>query len=293
MGKMVDFKCKYASYMGIDQAFAASLNLTLPDMYHRGADMAVYAKGVKERNGMLYCKLPFDTAVEGEALGAVLKYDESPLGPRKDGNLIKDAREILSLPQLDPSKGRIAEIFKACEQLQEKGEKVVIEIRGIFDIVNTLMDIQNMMMLWVMDQDSARKICSKIRKDLVLYFSAAKAHCDLFFYSDASGGLNVVGPKMGKQIVEWFSYPLMEELGEVLKGGPALQMCPKTAFMLLGCDKAEFRRYEIEGNRPRGEIYFELPDSIQFLGQSCNRELNKEVKGHIDYLKILRRESLK
>lgn len=288
MGKMVDFKCEYANYTGIDKEFVSSLGLALPDMYHRGEDMAVYAKAIKEKDGTLYCKLPFDTAVEGEALGAVLKYDESPLGPRKDGDFIKDAKAILDLPELDPSKGRIAEIFKACDQLRAEGEKVVIEIRGLFDIFNTLMDIQNMMMLWVMEPDTTRKICDKIRKDLVLYFSAAKEHCDLFFYSDASGGINVVGPRMGKQIVKWFSYPMMKDLEEVLKDGPALQMCPKTAFMLLGCEKAQFRRYEIEENKPRAEVYFDLPDSIRFLGQSCNRELSKEVKGHIDYLEIVK-----
>ena len=48
MGKMVDFKCEYASYTGIDKDFVASLGLALPDMYHSAEAMAVYAKAVKE-----------------------------------------------------------------------------------------------------------------------------------------------------------------------------------------------------------------------------------------------------
>ncbi len=287
MGKMVDFKCEYASYTGIDKDFVASLGLALPDMYHSAEAMAVYAKAVKERDGASYCKLPFDTAVEGEALGAVLKYDESPLGPRKDGDTVSDPKEILELPCLDPGKGRIAEILKACDRLRGQGEKVVLEIRGLFDIFNTLLDIQNVMMLWVMEPDTAQKICDKIRGDLVTYASAAKDHCDLFFFSDASGGLNVVGPRMGKQIVKWFSYPLMKDLEEALKGGPAFQMCPKTSFMLLGCDKAEFVRWETNPGKTRAEVYFDLPDHIRFLGQSCNREMDKMVSGHIDYLRLL------
>lgn len=169
MAKLKDFKCRYADYSGIDRKFVASLGLALPDLYKNSSDMAVYAKAVKERDESIYCKLPFDTSVEGEALGAVLKYDESPLGPRKDGDMIQDPKDILNLPQLNPEEGRIAEIFKACDQLRSEGEKVVLEVRGLFDTANTLLDIQKFLMLWAMEPNTMQKICDKIRTDLITY----------------------------------------------------------------------------------------------------------------------------
>lgn len=287
MAKIKDFKCKYADYKGIDKAFVASLGLSIPQLYQNSKDMAAYAKAVKERDGSIYCKLPFDTAVEGEALGAVLKYDESPLGPRKDGDMLQDPKEILNLPDLNPKEGRIAEIFKACDQLRAEGEKVVLEIRGLFDIANTLLDIQKFLMIWAMEPDTMQKICDKIKKDLVIYITAAKEHCDLLFYSDASGGVNVIGPRLAKQLVSMFTESFMKELQQVLRDGPALQMCPKTAFMLIGCGKAQYQRHETGDKQTYAEICFDLPEEIRFLGQRCNRMLNKPVKGHIDYLKLL------
>lgn len=287
MAKLKDFKCRYADYSGIDRKFVASLGLALPDLYKNSSDMAVYAKAVKERDESIYCKLPFDTSVEGEALGAVLKYDESPLGPRKDGDLIQDPKDILNLPQLNPEEGRIAEIFKACDQLRSEGEKVVLEVRGLFDTANTLLDIQKFLMLWAMEPNTMQKICDKIRTDLITYITAAEEHCDLLFYSDASGGINVIGPRLAKQLVAWFTEPFMKELEQILQKGPALQMCPKTAFMLIGSKKAEYRRYETGDRKTYAELCFELPEKIRFLGQRCSRTLNKPVKGHIDYLELL------
>lgn len=285
MGKLVDFKCEYANYTGIDKSFVASLGLKLPEMYQNAADMASYAKAVRQRDQGLYCKLPFDTAVEAENLGSILKYDDSPLGPRKDGDAIQDAKDILDLPKLDPTKGRMAEILKACDLLRAEGETVLIEIRGLFDIMNALVDIQKILMVWAMEPDMMQKICDKIREDLVIYFKAAKDHCDLLFYSDASGGINVIGPRCGKQLVKWFTYPLMKDLLDALEGGPALQVCPKVAFMLTGCDKAVWKRYEVE-EQPYMNACLTLPNEIRFLGQRCSRNLAKNATRHIDYFEL-------
>lgn len=287
MAKIKDFKCQYADYRGIDRELADSLGLKLPDLYKNSSDMAAYAKAIKERDGNIYCQLPFDTSVEGEALGAVLKYDESPLGPRKDGDLLQDPKEMLNLPQLDPSQGRIAEILKACDTLRAEGEKVLLEIRGLFDTANTLMDIQKFLMLWAMEPDVMQRICDKIRTDLVIYMTEAEKHCDLLLYSDASGGVSVIGPRLAKQLVTWFTEPLMKELQQLLADGPALNMCPKTAFMLTGCGKAEYRRYETGSRQSYAEACFDLPKEIRLLGQRCSKTLNKPVKGHIDYLALL------
>lgn len=287
MKKLKDFKCPYADYSGMDPELAASLNLTIPELYQNSRDMAVYAKAVRKREGTIYCKVPFDTSAEGEALGAILKYDRSPLGPRKDGDTLQDPREILELPQLDPGKGRISEILRACDVLRAEGEAAAVEVRGLFDIANTLLDIQKFLMLWVTGPDTMQKICDKIRADLIRYVAEAKKHCDLLFYSDASGGINVIGPRLAKQLVTWFTEPLMKDLQQVLEGGPALQMCPKTAFMLVGAKKAEYRRYETGERKTYAEICLNPPEGIRFLGQRCNRNLSKGVKGHMDYLALL------
>lgn len=284
--KIKDFKCNYSDYTGIQKDFINTIDLALPDMYLNGEDMAAYAIAIRKKEGRSYCKLPFDTAVEGEALGAVLKYDDSPLGPRKDGDLINNIPDILQLPAIDPKRGRMHEILKACDLLRGKGEIVTLEIRGLFDTLNSITDIQKVMMTWVMDADLMKQICDKIRADIIAWFTEAKNHCDLLLYSDSSGGVNVIGPRMAKQLVEWFTYPLMTELNKILQDGPLLFMCPKTAFMLVGADKAEFCKIET-GVIKYIDFSIKPPNnSIRFLGNKCTKKLDDTAIGHVHYLNL-------
>lgn len=286
MGKLVDYKCRYADFRGTDSEILDRLGLKRPDVFMKSADMAAYAGALREKTGAPYCKLPFDTFVEGEAMGAQLVYDDSISGPRKGEDVVKDPKDILDLPVLDPAKGRVPEIFSACDQLRTGGDRTIIEVRGLFDIMNSLTDIQGVMMLWIREPDTMKAICDRIREGLVKYMSAACQHSDMMFYSDASGGINVIGPRFGKQMVEWFTYPLMKELQGVLKDGHRLQMYPKTSFMLTGCDKAKF----VDIPAPEAASYAEscmmLPEDIQFLGQRCNREFATEPGDTITYMEL-------
>lgn len=285
MKKIKDFKCSYANYTGIRKEFVNSIGLKLPEMYRDGREMAVYACAVRKEEGKSYCKLPFDTAVEAEAIGAVLKYDDSPLGPRKDRDLISEPKEILDLPEIDPAKGRMAEIIKACDILRQEGEVVVVEVRGLFDTLNGLIDIQKIMMTWVMEPNVMQQICDKIRNDIVKWLVAVKDHCDLLTYSDSSGGVNVIGPRLAKQMVEWFTYPLMKEIENILDEENAVWLCPKVAFMLIGTGRAEFKHYET-GEGTYIDLSRKLPANIHFLGQKCNKSLDCKVKNHISYLEL-------
>ena len=286
MGKLVDYECKYVKFYGIDRDILKSLNLDPSDVYRSGEAMAAYADEVRKKTEAAYCKLPFDTFVEGEALGAELIYDGSINGPRKGEDLIKDPHKLLELPLLGPDCGRIPEIFKAADILRADGIKTVIEVRGLFDILNSLTDIQKVMMLWMKEPDVMQQICDRIREGLLEYVKAARDHCDLLFYSDASGGINVIGPRMGKKLVEWFTYPLMKDLQELLKDGPKLQMCPKTSFMLTGCGKAHFADIPAPPAETYAESCMALPAEVQFFGQRCSRELSKPGSGTISYLKL-------
>lgn len=286
MGKLVDYKCRYADFQGMDAELMKQLSIKVPDVFRNAVEMSIYAEALMEKTGVPYCKLPFDTFAEGEAMGAQLIYDDSLNGPRKGADLIKDPHELLQLPLLDPGKGRIPEIFKACDYIRTHGSKTIIEVRGLFDVLNSLADIQNVMMLWIKEPEVMQEICGRIQEGLLNYIREARRHCDMLFYSDASGGLNVIGPRFGKQMVEWFTYPFMKDLQEMLSKGPKLQMCPKTSLMLAGCDKAYF----VEIPAPPADTYAEscmaLPDSVQFIGQRCSRDFAKDRSDTIMYMEL-------
>jgi uroporphyrinogen-III decarboxylase len=284
MPKLIDFKCQYADFRGVTPEYAETLGVKLPDLYLNAEDMATLAMEIKKERNSSFCKLPFDTCVEAENLGAVIQYDESPLGPRKLRDLLSDTEEVLNLPAIDPTKGRMAEILRACKLLTDKGETVALGIRGFFDILNSLMDIQKVFMTAAMKPDVMVQVCEKIRRDLLTYFLAAeKAGCSLFFYSDSTGGLNIIGPRYGKKMVEWFTYPLIKELSEVLSSESLLHLCPKIAFMLAGSGKADWKQEETHGEKDFLEAYRANPN-IKITGQRCNRNLNDRVGSRVYHL---------
>ncbi|MGI6766231.1 MAG: hypothetical protein ACOX4R_03315 [Lentihominibacter sp.] len=286
MAKIRDYNCLYSTYSGIDKEFVKALGLKMPDFYSRAAGLAKYSAAVKEKNDDAFCKLPFDTFLAGEALGVPMVYDESPVGLRKREDLITNPEEILKLDKIDPSKGRLAETINACDILREQGEFVVFEIRGLFDTLNSLLDIQNVMLFWLTQQEKMQEVCDFLKENLMIELNAAKDHCDMFFYSDASGGVNIIGPKMGKMLVEWFTYPFLKDVAKTLNPGQKMQMCPKTAFMLLGTETGEYAKADAEGTT-YFEKYNRLPDNIQFLGEKCNRDLSDTCKGQVNYINLL------
>ncbi len=286
MGKLVDYKCEYVNYRGFSADYVSSLGLDMPGIFTEAAQMAAYAKAEKSRLGEQVVKLPFDTFAIGEALGAAIIKDSSPLGIRKEKSIISDIEEIVALPEICLENSRISEIFKACDILRNSGEKVALQIRGLSDTLNSFMEVQDIMMAMLKKPEEMQKACDKIRKDIIAYADEAQKHCDIMFYEDSSGGINIIGPKLARKTVEWFTYPLIKELESMLCGSMKLAICPKTAFMLTGCDRADFTDYEAASGGTYYDICFNLPEDIKLLGQICNRRLNEKWDGPISYIRL-------
>ena len=286
MAKLIDYKCRYSDYKGVSQEYANSLGVKIPDLYLKAEDMIVLSLAQKKERGATFCKLPFDTAVQAENIGAIINYDTSPLGPRKLEDAIEEVKEVLDLPDFDPTKGRVGEILKAARFLMDKGETVAMEIRGFYDTMNSLIDIQKVFMEAAMSPDIMRQACDKIRGDVVAYFLAVeKTGCKVIFYSDSSGGMNVIGPKFTKKMVDWFTYPLMQDLSTALGPDTLVHLCPKVAFMLVGCDKATWQK---EATAPENDYLqaYISSDTARFTGQRCNRNLNHNAGGQFHYLEL-------
>lgn len=283
MKKMVDYKCTYGNYLGFDKEYITSMGLSVPELFFNAEDIADYAIAEKERTKGGMVNPVVDSSLLAEALGGILTYDDSPLGPRKKMNVVAGAEDILTLPNLDVSKGRIATTFEAADILRARGEKVRIEVRGIFDTLNSLMELGDVMMVCVREPDLMQRICDRIRKDIVQFAQEAAHHCDLLEYADGSGGINCIGPKMMRKVVKWFTYPLMRDFEEA---GLKVQLCPKTAFALVGSEMAEYVRIPTEEGEPFYEAVRKSPEEAKLFGNMCNCSVGRPVGNHIDYLRL-------
>lgn len=120
---------------------------------------------------------------------------------------------------------------------------------------------------------------------MAYFLAVEKTGCKVIFYSDSSGGMNVIGPKFTKKMVDWFTYPLMQDLSTALGPDTLVHLCPKVAFMLVGCDKATWQK---EATAPENDYLqaYISSDTARFTGQRCNRNLNHNAGGQFHYLEL-------
>jgi len=189
MNKIIDFHCTYDNSAGVNKDAVKNTDLKFPVAYKRWDHMAELAWVMKEYEHATFCELPFCHTLEGEALGGSINYGDENCGPRVKDYICTTAEELLSLPEIDYTKGRMAEVLKACKYLREKGEDVVLEISGPFTILNVLIDPCIIFKIFRKDPDSMKKIFYKLHQEILRFVQESlKAGVTMISYADAAGG---------------------------------------------------------------------------------------------------------
>lgn len=282
MNKIVDFHCTYDYSTGVGSTFAENRNLRFPEAYKEWEAMARLAISIKERDNAEFCELPFCHTLEAEALGGIINYGDENIGPRAKECICTTAEELLKLPEIDFSKGRIAEVLKACRYLREKGEDVILYVSGPFTILNTLMDARYLFKILKKQPEAMQRIFEKLQKEILGFIEEAlKSGVNMVSYGDSTGGLNILGPKLSEAVVECFTYSLFKRVEAVLEDNAIVLLCPKTAFALLGTGKAVWREIDL------GEtvLYLEgckrIIGRAKFTGQMCIKNKSFELKSGV------------
>ncbi|MBB6444388.1 uroporphyrinogen decarboxylase family protein [Bacillus benzoevorans] len=279
MNKIVDFKCTYDNLIGIRKLVTESTNLTFPDAYKNWDSMAELALAIKEHNHANYCELPFCHTLEGEALGGIIYYGDENGGPRGKEYICSTAEELLSLPAIDYSQGRMAEVLQACSLLRNKGENVVLYISGPFTILNVLMDPRYIFKIFKKNPAAMQDIFDKLASEIIRFVEEAqKVDVNLISYGDAMGGVNILGPKFAKQVVEMFTYPFLKRVEEIIRRETILLLCPKTTFALLGTERAQWRDIDLGVPTTYSEACVQVIGQAKFVGQMCFKNNSFELK---------------
>lgn len=280
MAKLIDFHCRYAEFSGISKETAEANGLSIPQAYMRADSIAKLAIAL----GMNV--LPFDPVLEAENLGAKIKYDDSNLGPRKAEDLISSIDDLPKLSPMDVSIGRLSETVNALEILNSSGTNATVELHGPITILNGLGDLMKMLMGWRKKPEIMAEYFRLIAKGLVDYALAARnAGAKIIYYADSPGSLDIIGPKYTKQVVEEFTIPFLKALDEALDGQCVVHLCPKTSFMLAGCEKAVWKKYSLESPMSYHDACVSASGKIRFLGQRCRKDNNLTVQT-LNYLEL-------
>ena len=217
MSKIVDFKCTYDNSVGINEEVTKKLQLSFPDAYKHHNTMVLIAKELKRYDNASFCELPFCHTVEGEAMGGIINYGDEKIGPRAKEYICKDTKDLLNLNSIDFTKGRIAQVLKACSDLREEGENVVLEISGPFTILNVLMDARHVFKIFRKEPEKMQKIFDKFQLEILKFIEEGqRCGANLISFADSAGGVNILGPKMMEQTVQMFTYPFLKKTVKIL-----------------------------------------------------------------------------
>lgn len=265
-----EFQCQGEDSPGIPRDAVKGLSLTFPDAYMHADTMAAMGKAIKEYEHAPYCVLPFCHTVEAETLGGMIHYGDEKTGPRVGEPVCSSLEELLELPAMDFSKGRIHEVLRACEMLKEAGEETVLQISGPFTIINGLTDIRHAFRAMRKNQELMKEVFFKLKWEILSFVKEAEKHGVRFIsYGDAPGGMDILGPGMSAQVVEDFTYDFLKEIQETSDLSTMVLLCPKTSSALLETDKAELREIRLSEPVSYGEACLKLSGRVRFAGQMC------------------------
>ena len=289
MDKIVDFKCTYDNSVGINEEITKNLNLSFPNAYKHYDTMALISKELRKHDNSVFCELPFCHTIEGEAMGGIINYGDEKIGPRSKEYICKSAEDVLNLRSIDFTKGRISEVLKACRELKNQGENIVLEISGPFTILNVLMDATHVFKIFRKEKEKMQQIFDKLQFEILKFIEEGqRAGANLISFADSSGGVNILGPKMMRESVEMFTYPFLKKAEKLINNNSILLLCPKTTFALLGINKASL--YDIELLKPMryGEGCIEVIGKTKIVGQMCIKNINYELtEGNIKGIKLI------
>lgn len=282
MNKIIDFKCTYDNSIGISSEVTQELDLQFPEAYKNWSSMALISEKLKEHDGSIFCELPFCHTVEAEAMGGHINFGDEKIGPRAKDYICTSAEEILGLPEIDYSKGRISEVLKACKYLRDKGENVVLYISGPFTIMNVLIDPRHIFKAFRKNPETIKCIFDKFQKEILRFVEEAqKSGVNMISYADSSGGLNILGPKISEQVVEMFTYPLLKRIEKIINDETILLLCPKTTFALLGTDRAVWKDISVGVPIKYSEACIKVIGQAKFVGQMCVKNKNFQLDSGI------------
>lgn len=279
MSKIIDFNCTYDNSIGLLKEVTQNTNLQFPEAYKHWDTMAILAKELKEYEKAEFCQLPFCHTVEGEAMGGSVNYGDEKIGPRAKDYICTTAEHILALPEIDYSKGRIAEVLKACKYLREKGENVALYVSGPFTIMNVLMEPRYVFKIFKKNPEIMKEILDKFQNEILRFIvEAQKLGVNMISYGDSSGGLNILGPKFSEQVVEMFTYPLLKNMEKIINDETIVLLCPKTTFALLGTDRAVWKDIKLSSPMSYVEASIEIIGKVKFVGQMCIKNKGFQLK---------------
>lgn len=273
-----DFDCGYGNSVGISPEVTADLGLEFPDAYLHASTMKTLARAVREHDGAGFCLLPFCRTVEAEAMGADINLGNADSCPRAGSYICTEIDELMELPGIDFSKGRIHETLRAAGELKAEGDVVAFEIAGPFSLLNNVIDARVLFRALRKQPQNVYAVLEKLACQLLLYVDEIKKRkADIIIVSDSAGAPSILGPKMTEQVVENFACDFVRHLAAKADENTIFLLCPKLVFALIDTGHAEFVSHDLGRRVDYLEALLEMKGTAKLAGQTCIKNIDVEL----------------
>ncbi|WBW95907.1 uroporphyrinogen decarboxylase family protein [Oceanirhabdus sp. W0125-5] len=290
MENNINFKCTSDKLEEIPQSIIENTGLMFPKAHINMEEMSRLALELKKYNNDTICRVPFSTTVEAEAMGAKIKLGDEKNGPRVSEYAFSTIEELACVEEIDLSNGRIKEVLNSVEYLSDKNEVVALNVEGTFTIISSLIEPRLFYKAIRKNRDIVDKFIKVIEDSIVKYaVEGIKRGAKIISYGDPVGAMDIVGPKIYKEISGRSTYNILKRLEGDLESG-IIHLCGKTstAFQEIGLSKAEAIEYSSE--LTYGEAINDLienNESVKIVGHRCIKKTPLKLKNPIVWKIIL------
>ncbi|HLR34293.1 MAG TPA: uroporphyrinogen decarboxylase family protein [Tissierellales bacterium] len=277
----VDFKCASDNLEEIPEEVVKEIGIDFPEVHTEAEYIASLSKELKKYKEDILCRVPFCNTVEAEALGGKIKLGDSKTGPRVDKYAFNSIEEMLNIKDMELTKGRINEVLKAIEILKKDGEKVILNVEGPITIITSLIDSRIFYRGLRKNKDVVDEFLKVIEENTIKYINEGITRgADIISYGDPVGALNIVGPKVFKEVSGKAALNILKKIENNLDGS-IISLCGQlsTAFQKMDLVKAHPVKFEKDITYGEAIDYvLQNRKDVNIIGHNCIKRTYLKLK---------------
>ncbi|CQR72780.1 methylcobalamin:coenzyme M methyltransferase [Sporomusa ovata DSM 2662] len=219
MSKPIQFQCKWDTAEVLPDTILRSAGIGYYQAHTERQAMALVAEGkcIVERDSI--CRVPFCVTVEAEAFGAKVVIPEDNTGPTIRGYRFISIEQLAELDEIDLTCGRINEVLSCIAILRDRGNVIAVNVEGPFTILGLLIDSMELFKGICLHRELMVRTLHVLEKSIVKYIEACVAQgATIISYADPTGALELLGPKLYRELSGKSSYNILKKLENKLAG---------------------------------------------------------------------------
>lgn len=272
MSKPIQFQCKWDTAEVLPETVLQSGGIGYRQAYAECQAMALVAEGKSILANDSICRVPFCVTVEAEAFGAEVEIPEDNSGPMIKGYRFTRMEQLADVRAINLTSGRINEVLNCIAILKERGNVVAVNVEGPFTILGLLIDSAELFKGIYLQRALLEQTLQVLENSIVKYVEACVAQgAKIISYADPTGALELIGPKLYRELAGKSSYTILEKLESRLEGA-LIHLCGISSLNMESAGFCTAKKVVVPGARTYGDSLCQVvanqPD-IKVVGHNC------------------------